>query len=80
MPGPTCEEVNRFLAEYIEGVLVEETRVKFEQHIDRCKCCGPYLEDYRTTIAMAKASDDVKVPEALVDHTLEFLRSRTNDA
>jgi len=80
MRRPNCEEVNRFLAEYVEGVLAGETRDKFEQHIKRCKCCGPYLEDYRTTIEMTKASSEVKVPDALADHTVEFLRARMNDA
>lgn len=80
MRRPSCEEVNRFLVEYVEGLLEGETRDKFEAHIKRCKCCGPYLDDYRTTIKMAKTSHDVEIPEALVDHTLEFLRVRMNDA
>ena len=80
MRRPSCEEVNRFLAEYVEGVLVGDTRDKFEQHIRSCKCCGPYLDDYRTTIEMAKESSDVEIPEALADSTVEFLRARMRDA
>lgn len=80
MRGPSCEDVNRFLAEYVEGVLAEEARDDFEKHIARCKNCGPYLDDYRAMIEMAKTSNFVEVPDALVDHTLEYLRARLNDA
>ena len=80
MRRPTCEEINRFLAEYVEGALATETHDKFEKHIRLCSCCGSYLDDYRMTIEMAKNSRDIKVPDALIDHTIEFLRTRMKDA
>ena len=75
---PSCEEVNRFLAEYIEGALDDETQTKFDRHLSHCKCCGSYLDDYRSTIEMAHDSEEVAIPPLLADHTIEFLRSKLN--
>ena len=80
MGRPTCEEVNRFLAEYVEGTLPDDLRVKFDRHLSHCKCCGPFLDDYRSTIKFANSSQDIAIPEKLADSTIEFLRSHLKDA
>jgi hypothetical protein len=80
MGRPSCEEINRFLAEYVEGTMQDDLRVKFDKHISRCKCCGGYLEDYRSTIDLVKTSQDVAIPDRLADYTVDFLRKNLNDA
>lgn len=71
----TCEDVNRFLAKYLEGALDKRTRERFEKHVARCEPCQRYLEQYRTTIDLVKASDDLpEPPEELTERTLAFLR------
>lgn len=80
MRGPSCEEVNNFLAEYVEGVLMEDTRAEFENHMKRCATCGSYLSDYRETIELAKNSHDVKIPDELAEHAIEFMRLQMRDA
>lgn len=76
--APNCEKVNNFLAEYFEGTLPEKTRKQFEDHIGMCKCCGPYFDQYRDTIAMVKDGQEIKIPKELVEHTMVFLRSNVN--
>jgi predicted anti-sigma-YlaC factor YlaD len=71
---PSCEEVNMFLAEYLEGTLPDKTQQKFSAHLNKCPVCLPYFQQYKTTIELVKNSSDVVVPDQLVEHTLDFLR------
>ncbi len=73
--APGCEEVNEFLAEYVEGSLDEKTQKQFEEHLGMCKCCDHYLDQYTSTIEMTKEAEaDVAIPSELAEHTLAFLR------
>ena len=72
---PTCEEVNRFLVDYLEGSLPDKTVSKFKSHLDKCPGCIIYFEQYKKTIELVKDEDDVHIPDRLVEHTLEFLRA-----
>lgn len=74
MRGPSCEEVNRFLADYLEGTLPDKTHTRFQSHLNKCPDCIIYFEQYKTTIEWVKEDGDLKIPEGLVEHTLEFLR------
>jgi len=76
--SPNCEKVNLFLADYVDGTLDDKTRKDFEEHMDMCKCCRPYLNQYKSTIEMAHECDDVKVPSELVEHTMAFLRRNSD--
>ena len=80
MGRPSCEEVNQFLVEYVDGSMEEQTRIKFDKHMSHCKCCGGYLDDYRATIELTKNCHEVAIPDKLADHTIEFLRANLNDA
>jgi predicted anti-sigma-YlaC factor YlaD len=72
--APGCEEVNEFLADYVEGTLEEKTMAQFEEHMDMCKCCNHYMDQYRRTIDMTKEAEAVVIPAELAEHTLSFLR------
>ena len=74
----TCEEVNQIIVDYLEGNLSPRRKALFEQHISRCQCCGPYLEQYRATIDMIKESGEAvpPPPEALVEETMLFLNKQ----
>ncbi len=76
--APNCEKVNQFLADYVEGTLNEKTRAQFQQHMDMCPCCGPYLDQYQTTIDMTHDCPCVEAPPELVEHTLSFLRQNAD--
>jgi anti-sigma factor RsiW len=74
MGEPKCGEVNRFLAEYVEGDLDAETSGRYESHLSKCPPCGTYFEQYQQTIDLAKSCQDAALPDDLVEHTLAFLR------
>ena len=73
----TCEDVNAFLVGYLEGALDPRTHARFERHVARCAQCGSYLDQYRTTIALARAEGTAEPqapPDELAEWTLAFLR------
>lgn len=72
---PSCQDVNQFLVEYIDGVLEPDVQARFRAHLERCPRCLPYFEQYRMTLEMMREDGRCDAPEALVEHTLEFLRA-----
>ena len=77
MRGPSCEDVNQFLCEYIDGTLPEKTQTKFQAHLNKCSDCSSYFDQYKQTIQLLSEQDDIVVPDQLVEHTLEFLKANT---
>lgn len=74
-PGqPTCQEINAFLATYMDGELDPDTQRRFENHLELCPPCHGYFDQYRKTIDLAHACRDADLPPDLVKHTLTFLR------
>lgn len=72
----TCEDVNQFLAEYLDDALPPEVRRRFEKHVGGCDKCTTYLDQYRRTIGLTKeeGAAPVEPPDELVEMTLAFLR------
>jgi anti-sigma factor RsiW len=73
---PSCEKVNGFIVQYLEGDLDEKTRKKFAAHIGDCSTCGRFFEQYKATIDLTRAAGDITPPQELVEKTLAFLRTR----
>ncbi len=74
-----CREVNEFLVAYGEGLLGPDLRAQFEAHLARCSCCMKYMDQYRTTIALAREAESATatpLPDELVRMTMSFLRER----
>jgi predicted anti-sigma-YlaC factor YlaD len=46
----TCRACADFLADYLSGELAPEVRETFEVHLDRCRNCRNYLEQYAAVI------------------------------
>jgi predicted anti-sigma-YlaC factor YlaD len=73
-----CREVNRFLAEYLDGALPAETERSFDRHLSICAHCRAYLDQYRATMEMTEEAADLPddLPDELVETTLAFLRKQ----
>lgn len=71
----TCEDVNDFLAAYVDDDLPDYIRSRYEVHVARCVICSAYLAQYRTTIRLTRESDSLAAdpPDELVEMTLAFL-------
>ncbi|MEQ9105411.1 MAG: zf-HC2 domain-containing protein [Rhodothermales bacterium] len=77
---PSCEKVNTFIAMYLDNELPERDRKAFEKHLAMCGNCHAYFEQYKATIQAVKDADSVEIPSDLVEHTLEFLRSKAQSS
>jgi predicted anti-sigma-YlaC factor YlaD len=49
----TCEELVELVTEYLEGGLTDAELERFEKHLVVCAGCSGYLDQIRTTIALA---------------------------
>ena len=49
----TCQELAELVTDYLEGALSLRQRVRFRLHIAGCRNCARYVEQMRTTIAVA---------------------------
>lgn len=77
----TCRKLIRFLDDYVSGELPEPMRKQFESHLQACPPCKAYLESYRATIELERASlrcsgsaAPEPMPEALVHAILQACR------
>ncbi len=73
-PMLTCEQVNDFLMDYLDGRLAEDVKSKFEKHLQMCASCTPFLEQYQKTVELVSQDGQIEVPADLAEHTMSFLR------
>jgi anti-sigma factor RsiW len=55
----TCEELVELVTDYFEDALAPTERARFDAHVAECPGCEVYVEQMRTTIALAAASSDL---------------------
>jgi predicted anti-sigma-YlaC factor YlaD len=56
MPGNmSCETVDGFIADYLDGALPANQLKVFERHLGMCAECRAYLDAYKTTIELGRA-------------------------
>jgi anti-sigma factor RsiW len=65
----SCQELVELVTDYLEGALPDEERARFEAHVGPCSGCAEYLEQLRTTIALAGRLE----PESLSPQAEEVL-------
>ena len=77
----TCRELVEFLMDYLDGLLSESERLRFEEHLGECPDCDAYLATYREAIRLGKEActdgEDAipsEVPEDLVRAVLAARR------
>jgi anti-sigma factor RsiW len=69
----TCEQVTAFIADYLAGELDAETTLAFEQHLQGCSDCLPFLNTYRKTIDTVRSLCDADILPELQDRVRRFL-------
>lgn len=54
-PGPelACQQAVELVTDYLEGVLPQAQRRRFEAHLARCPDCPEYLAQLRVVIVLA---------------------------
>jgi predicted anti-sigma-YlaC factor YlaD len=48
----SCQELVELVTDYLEGVLREEERTRFDHHLEGCSGCSEYLVQMRQTIEL----------------------------
>jgi anti-sigma factor RsiW len=51
-----CQELVKFLSDFVDGELPEQQRAVFQEHLDRCKDCVDFVESFRATVRLEKES------------------------
>ncbi len=72
----SCQQVNQFILDYLDGETDERTRIAFEAHMRNCPNCGSFLDQYRATTHLVRDANDIEIPPAVIDRTIDFLRTR----
>lgn len=75
----SCEEINRFIVDFLDGDMDEALRSTFGNHLRHCSNCAAFLDQYRHTIRLLRAARDVPIPEELVRRTIDVLRNHYDD-
>ena len=70
----SCREVVELVTEYLEGALSEAEEVRFEEHLAMCDGCAAYLDQMRTTIALAGRLDPEAVDLEACDRLMHAFR------
>lgn len=76
MDEPSCQEVNQFLADYVDNSLDPDLADRYRKHLSHCDCCEAYLNQYEGTIDLLHDCQRAEIPADLIEHTLDFLKKR----
>jgi anti-sigma factor RsiW len=74
-----CREFTDFLDDYLSGAQPAGERAEFEKHLALCPQCVAYLDSYRKTVQLGKAScaDDSPPADAPDELIQAILRARS---
>ena len=73
---PTCEEVDRFSYDYLEGQLDPKITRQVERHLRSCKNCKRFIESYRKTRALGQRSSFIILDSEFKEKMVEFLSKK----
>lgn len=72
--GYSCEEVVELATEYLEGAMTPGQMTRFELHLNLCDGCFSFLEQVRTTAAMARVLPEQEIPDDMKTKLLTAFR------
>jgi predicted anti-sigma-YlaC factor YlaD len=72
--GYACAEVVELASEYLEGAMTSEQSMRFELHLNLCDGCSSFLEQVRTTAALASSLSVEEIPADLKAKLLAAFR------
>jgi predicted anti-sigma-YlaC factor YlaD len=72
--GYACREVVELVSEYLEGALGPEQMTRFELHLNLCDGCFSFVEQVRTTAAMAGRLSEDQIPDEMKSKLLAAFR------
>lgn len=76
---PTCEEVDGFAYDYLDGKLDTKLVAMVERHLKYCKSCQKFIESYRLIVVQAKPFDPPPLEPEFKEKMFEFLRQHRKE-
>lgn len=73
---PTCEEVDQFIYDFLEGQLDPKTVRQVERHLKICKNCQRFIESYRKTRLLGQNPRTIPLDPEFKDKMMEFLSKK----
>jgi hypothetical protein len=70
----TCAQLVELVTDYLEQTLPLRDMERFEEHVAFCDGCSTYLEQMRSTIAVAGRLRERDLPPDLEERLLEAFR------
>jgi anti-sigma factor ChrR (cupin superfamily) len=62
--GYTCKEVVELATQYADGVMPASQMTQFEMHLNFCDGCYTFVDQIRSTAAMAGRLSEEQIPES----------------
>ena len=72
----TCQELEGFMVDYLDGTLPERQRRKFDLHLRLCRDCRHYFEAYKVAMTLCQAAfaePDGSLPEDVPEELVEAI-------
>ena len=69
-----CNELVELVTDYLDGALDDETRTRFDLHLQACDGCENYLEQFRVTVSTLGNVRDDQLDPAFRDRLLAAFR------
>jgi hypothetical protein len=63
VPGFACQEIVELATEYLEGTMTPQEMTRFELHLNFCDGCFSFVDQVRTTAAMARVLSEEEIPD-----------------
>jgi predicted anti-sigma-YlaC factor YlaD len=70
----TCQELVEIVSDYLEGVLPDADRERFDAHLEGCEGCRRYLDQMRTTIRIVGTLTEEDLDPGAKDQLLQLFR------
>ena len=72
--GYTCKEVVELATEYADGAMTAPEMTQFEMHLNFCDGCFTFVEQIRTTAAVAGRLPEEQIPKTTKAKLLQAFR------
>ena len=73
-PSMTCKELVELVTAYLEDAMDPATRALFEAHLEKCRGCRNYLEQFRITVRTVGRIHDDNLDPGFRDRLIEAFR------
>lgn len=71
----TCKDLVELVTAYLEDVMEADTRARFDAHLEKCRGCRNYLDQFRITVHTVGHIRDDDLDPAFRDRLLEAFQN-----